>query len=77
MLAVFNMSGIEAEIPQRGKDSEPGLGKRRWSVERCIAWLKQYRRVGTRRDRSANTYHSFVTLACAMIAFKQLTAAQF
>ena len=46
VLAVFKVSGIEAEIPQRGKDSEPGLGKRRWPVERCIAWLKQYRLSG-------------------------------
>lgn len=77
VLTVFAVSGIDAEIPQRGKDVEPGLGKRRWPVERCIAWLKQYRRVGTRRDRLANTYQGFVTLACAMITFKQLTADRF
>ncbi|QGJ68676.1 DDE transposase [Planctomycetales bacterium 10988] len=59
--------GIEAEIPQRGQDSGAGLGGQRWPVERTISWLKQYRRVGTRRERRASMYEVFVTLACTMI----------
>jgi transposase len=72
VLRLLSACGIEAEIPQRGEETPRGLGKRRWPVERAISWLKQYRRVGTRRDRKLINYQSYVTLACAIIAFKQL-----
>lgn len=72
LLNLLSWCGINAEIPQRGKDSGTGLGKRRWPVERTISWLKQYRRVGVRRDRNDSIYHAFVTMACAMITYKQL-----
>ena len=72
LLNLLSWCGIGAEIPQRGKDSGLGLGKRRWPVERTISWLKQYRRVGIRRERNVSTYEAFVTLACAMISYKQL-----
>ena len=72
LLNLFAACGIEAEIPQRGDEAPKGLGKRRWPVERAISWLKQYRRIGTRRDRKLMHYNSFITLACALIAFKQL-----
>ena len=77
LLAIFNATGIEAEIPQRPDGAVAGLGKRRWPVERALAWLKQYRRVGTRRERLSHMYQSFVTLACAMIAYKRLCATAF
>ena len=64
--------GIGTEIPQQGKETGRGVGKRRWPVERTISWLKQYRRVGTRRERHQTNYQGFVTLACAMITYKQL-----
>ena len=72
VLRLFAMAGIKAEIPQRGSDAPPGLGKLRWPVERTLAWLKQYRRIGVRRDRKSSTFEAFVTLACATIAYKQL-----
>ncbi|QGJ71494.1 DDE transposase [Planctomycetales bacterium 10988] len=72
LLNLLEGCGIEAEIPQRGQASETGLGRQRWPVERTISWLKQYRRVGTRRERRASMYEVFVTLACAMITYKQL-----
>ncbi len=72
LLNLLSWCGINAEIPQRGKDENTGLGKRRWPVERTISWLKQYRRVGVRRDRNDSIYEAFVTLACAMITYRQL-----
>lgn len=72
LLNLLSCCGIDAEIPQRGKESCAGLGKRRWPVERTISWLKQYRRVGIRRDRKDSIYEAFVTMACAMITYKQL-----
>lgn len=53
LLGLLDECGIEAEIPQRGKDAPAGLGKRRWPVERAIAWLKQYRAV--RRSTRSRT----------------------
>lgn len=73
LLEIFRQCGIDAVIPQRGEPQRKGLGRFRWPVERTLAWLKQYRRVGTRRDRKLSVYESFVTLACAMITFKQMT----
>jgi len=77
LLNLLRWCGIRAEIPQRGQDSGTGLGKRRWPVERTISWLKQFRRVGVRRDRNDSIYETFVTLACAMITFRQLVRASF
>jgi transposase len=73
ILDLLAWSGIEAEIPQRGKQEQTGLGRYRWPVERTLAWLKQFRRVGIRRERKIAHYEAFVTLACAIIAFRKLT----
>lgn len=72
LLHLVHWCGIQAEIPQRGEQPVAGLGKRRWPVERTIAWLKQYRRVGVRRERKTHNYEAFVTMACAMITYKQI-----
>ena len=72
LLQIFRQCGIDAHIPQRGQPQPKGLGRYRWPVERTLSWLKQYRRVGTRRDRNLSIYQAFVTLACAMITYKQL-----
>lgn len=77
LLTMLNWCGILAEIPQRGSPPAQGLGKHRWPVERALAWLKQYRRVGIRRDRRADIYNAFVTLACALIAFRKSLPTQF
>lgn len=77
LLALLRACGIEAEIPQRGHETPPGLGRRRWPVERAIAWLKQFRAVGVRRDRKATHYDAFVQLACALIAYRTLVARRF
>ena len=72
LLGLLDGCGIQAEIPQRGEEVPAGLGKRRWPVERAIAWLKQYRAVGVRRDREPSIYEAFVQLACGLIAYKQI-----
>lgn len=77
LLNLLAWCGIRAEIPQRGDMPTPGLGKLRWPVERTISWLKQYRRLGTRRDRTLHTFQSFLQLACSLIAYKQFIRKQF
>jgi transposase len=73
VLDVLASAGIRGEIPQRGKANSESLGRERWPVERAIAWLKQFRRVGVRRDRHDGIYESFVVMACSMIAFRKLS----
>ena len=46
--------------------------KRRYIVERTIAWLHSFRRVVTRFERSIMTYDGLVHLACAFIALNRL-----
>jgi transposase len=46
--------------------------KRRWVVERTIAWLHSYRRVVTRFEKRIELYDGFVHLACAFIALNRL-----
>ncbi|KAA5533999.1 transposase [Roseiconus nitratireducens] len=77
LLDLLASVGIEAEIPQQGTAHCEGLGKRRWPVERAISWLKQFRRIGTRRDRLSRVYESMVTLACILIAHRSLAAIAF
>jgi len=43
------MADIDAVIAQWG-DETAGLGNLRWPVERTISWLKQFRRIGVRRE---------------------------
>lgn len=62
---------IEDVIPQRS-DQVAYEGKRRLDrraykkrarVEQCVGWLKENRRVGTRYDKLATSFHAFVNLA--------------
>lgn len=41
--------------------------RRRWKVERLIAWLQNYRRILVRYDRFLESYLAFVQLACIII----------
>jgi len=45
--------------------------RRRWKVERLFAWLKQFRRISTRWDRSAQNFLGFVLLGCMVILLRQ------
>lgn len=44
--------------------------KRRWKVERLIAWLTSFKKVHTRWDHSLQHYTNFVYLACIMILLR-------
>lgn len=63
--------GIIDVIPQRS-DQRARKSRRAFSkkvyrdrnvVERCVGWLKENRRVGTRYDKHAANFLGFVTLA--------------
>lgn len=44
--------------------------KRRWKVERLIAWLQNFRRIATRFDYHADNYLAFVHLGCIKILLR-------
>lgn len=43
------------------------LAPHRWPVERTNAWLRNRRRIATRRDRKPETYEAFLQLAMILI----------
>ena len=46
--------------------------RRRWKIERTIAWLGNFRRLIVRWDRHITIYRAFVHLACALITSRRL-----
>ncbi|MGH9779907.1 MAG: transposase, partial [Candidatus Acidiferrales bacterium] len=46
--------------------------RRRWIVERTIAWLGNYRRLTTRWYRSLTIYQAFFHIACFMIVLRRV-----
>jgi transposase len=70
--------GIEMIAPNRAKrkktqDRRP-LRRyiRRWRVERLFAWLKNYRRIGSRWERNALNFLGMVQLGCLLILMRHL-----
>lgn len=65
--------GIELIAPNRSNRSPSQDGrplrryKRRWTVERTIAWLQNYRRLCIRWEKSLLAFQGFLHLACALI----------
>ncbi len=46
--------------------------KRRWKIERTIAWIMSHRRLVVRWDRDITIYRAFLHIACLMMALKAL-----
>lgn len=74
--------GIRANIPERqyghrrkiGRppNYDPVLGKSRYAVERTNAWMKSFRRIHFRYDRTLPMFRSWVQLACIIICLRRL-----
>lgn len=47
--------------------------KRRWKVERTIAWLQSFRRVRTRDEVKAQNFLSMVQLACIVLLLRLIS----
>lgn len=71
--------GIEMIAPNRSNRGQTQDGRplrryrKRWKVERTIAWLQNFRRIVTRYERSANHFLSFVQLACVLLLLRRLS----
>jgi len=46
--------------------------KRRWTVERTIAWLQHFRRLCIRWERSAALFQGFLHFTCALMLIKRV-----
>ena len=72
--------GIDLICPHRKGRKRPALQdgrslrryRRRWTVERSIAWLGNHRRLLVRHEYYSFMFLAFVHLACALIALKRL-----
>jgi transposase len=64
--------GIRPVIARRTTAHGSGLGRRRYVVERSIAWLHGYRRLRIRWEHRADIHEAFLKLACCLICWRQL-----
>ncbi len=70
--------GIEMIAPHKSNRKKPATQdgrvlrhyKRRWEVERLIAWLQSFRRIATRFDYLDENYLGFVHLGCIKILLR-------
>lgn len=45
--------------------------RKRWIIERTIAWLQSYKRLVTRYEFYSFLFHSFAKIACMMIVLRR------
>lgn len=73
--------GIELIAPHRSnrlpenktQDGRPlRRYKRRWTVERTIAWLHNYRRLCIRWEKSAALFQAFLHFSCTLLLLRQV-----
>jgi transposase len=64
--------GVTPRIARRGIDSSERLGRHRWVVERSLAWLLGFHRLGVRYERRADLLQGLLHLACALICLTVL-----
>jgi transposase len=72
--------GIEQITPHRSnrkkaktQDGRPlRRYRRRWKIERSIAWLGNYRRLLVRHDRDVDIFRAFVHIACLILVCRYL-----
>jgi transposase len=63
---------IASLIAPRGSGHGSGLGKRRYVIERTMAWLARFRRIDHCRERTGEHWQAFNELACCMICAERL-----
>lgn len=69
---LYRRSGAEPRIHRRGRPRGSGLGKRRWPVERTLAWILENRRLALRHDRLGIVVRSLLQAACIFLVARRL-----
>ena len=67
--------GIRPRIARRGTDSSERLGRRRWVVERSLAWVLGCRGLGIGYERQADLLQGLLHSACALLCLHFLPSA--
>jgi len=79
--AMLAERGIEMIAPHRGNRRPENVTqdarklrryKRRWLVERTIAWLQNYRRLCIRWEKSTKLFQGFLHFGCALMLLKEV-----
>jgi transposase len=77
-LAAMNVEMISPHRSSRKPENKTQDGrklrryKRRWTVERTIAWLQNYRRLCIRWEKSTLMFQGFVHLTCSILLMKEV-----
>ena len=66
------LSGAEPRIHKRGRPHGSGLGRRRWPVERSLAWVLENKRLDQRWDRKGGIVEALLRGACIFTALGKL-----
>jgi transposase len=70
--------GVEMIAPNRSNRSQTQDGrplrryKKRWTVERTIAWLQHFRRLCIRWEKSTMLFQGLLHLACCLLLMKEV-----
>ena len=83
LAADLKVEGTEMIAPHRRKRKKPKTQdrkdrrkvrhyKRRWKMERLLAWLENFRRLVLRYERRAENYLGLAQLGCAVILVRYL-----
>jgi len=64
--------GIRPRIRRRHGEHGSGLGKHRWVVEACFAWLFQYRRLRVRYEKRDDIHEAFLLIGCSLICWNRV-----
>ena len=67
--------GIAPRIARRGIESSGRPGRHRWVVERTLAWLLGFCRLGIRYERRPELLQGLLHLACALMCLRFLDPA--
>jgi len=77
--AALAAQGVELIAPHRSnrknvtQDGRPlRRAKRRWTVERSIGWLQNFRRLCIRWEKSACLFQGFLHLSCSLLLLKEV-----
>jgi transposase len=64
--------GTEPRLTNAVSRTAPGLGKRRWPVERANTWLLENKRLGLRYDRLGFIVETLLQAACIFLVAPRL-----
>ena len=64
--------GIRPRIRRRNTSHGSGLGKQRWVVEACFAWLFQSRRLRIRYEKRDDIHDAFLIIGCVLICWNRI-----